>query len=135
MRRSISIGRANKIQLTNQLFRPIILLTNRGRIARESGPTSFLWSCQLLCLLTGGLTRLRQRDLIYMEIDTGMMVFGKDALADSTGLIDSAFGEQDYCLTEFGIRTFRDKERCLQMGAQLVLHRLYLDLDASLSGS
>ena len=42
MRRSISIGRANKIQLTNQLFRPIILLTNRGRIARESGPTFFM---------------------------------------------------------------------------------------------
>ena len=66
-----------------------------------------------------------------MEIDTGMMVFRKDALADSTGLIDSAFGEQDYCLTEFGIRTFRDKEWCLQMGAQLALHRLYLDLDAT----
>ena len=66
-----------------------------------------------------------------MEIDTGMMVFGKDALADSTGLIDSAFSEQHHSLTEFGIRTFRDKERCLQMGAQLALHHLYLDLDAT----
>ena len=66
-----------------------------------------------------------------MEIDTGMMVFGKDALADSTGLIDSAFGEQDHCLAEFGIRTLRNKEWCLQMGAQLALHHLYLDLDAT----
>lgn len=66
-----------------------------------------------------------------MEIDTGMMIFGKDALADSTGLIDSAFGEQDHRLAEFGIRTFRNEERCLQMGAQLALHRLYLDLDAT----
>ena len=45
-----------------------------------------------------------------MEIDTGMMVFGKDALADGTGLIDSAFSEQDHCLAEFGIRTLRDEE-------------------------
>lgn len=66
-----------------------------------------------------------------MEIDTGMMIFGKDALADSTGLIDSAFGEQHHCLAEFGIRTFRDEERGLQMGAQLALHRLYLNLDAT----
>ena len=66
-----------------------------------------------------------------MEIDTGMVVFGKNALTDFTCLIDSAFGEQDHRLTEFGIRTLRNEERGLQMGAQLTLHRLYLDLDAT----
>ena len=66
-----------------------------------------------------------------MEIDTGMVVFGENMLTDGARLIDSTFGEQDHCLAEFGIWTFRDEERDLQMGAQLALHRLYLDLDAT----
>ena len=69
--------------------------------------------------------------MIYMEIGTGMMVFGKDALADCPCLIDSAFGEQDHDLTKLGIRSLGDEERCLQMGMQLALHLLDLNLDAS----
>ena len=66
-----------------------------------------------------------------MEIDTGMVVFGENMLTDGARLIDSTFGEQDHCLAEFGIWTFRDEERDLQMEAQLALHRLYLDLNAT----
>ena len=68
-------------------------------------------SGQLLSLLAGGLACLSEGDLRYLEIDTGMMVFGEDALADGTGLIDSTFGEQDNDLTKLSIRSLGDEER------------------------
>ena len=66
-----------------------------------------------------------------MKIGLRLIIFWKHLGTHPTTLINSTFGEQHHSLAEFGIRTFRDEERGLQMGAQLALHRLYLNLDAT----
>ncbi len=41
--------------------------------------------------------------MVEMDVGAGLMVFGKDALADFTSLIDGALRQQDDNLTEFRI--------------------------------
>ena len=57
-------------------------------------------------LLSGRFARFCQGNMFDMEIVTGDMILGKDALADLTDFIDGAFRQEDCHLTEFLIRSF-----------------------------
>jgi len=87
----------------------------------------------LLCIETkaGGLACLCQWDMIYMEIGTGLVVLGKDTLTDLPSLIDGAFREQDDNLPELHIRALAYQIRYTQVGAQLSLQFLGLDLQTA----
>ena len=66
-----------------------------------------------------------------MKIGLRLIIFWKHLGTHPTTLINSTFGKQHHCLAKLGIRTFRDEERGLKVGAQLALYLLYLDLDAT----
>lgn len=66
-----------------------------------------------------------------VDVGTRMVVLGKNALTDLTGIRDRAFGKKDDDLTEFLIRTFSDKEGGREVRTELTLELLGLDLQAS----
>ena len=66
-----------------------------------------------------------------MQINFWLKVFGKDFLAHLPSHINRVFSEQNHHLTKLGIRSLRDKERCMEMGVQLALNGLYLNLDTT----
>ena len=59
----------------------------------------------LLSLFTGRFTRLCEGDMVEMNVGTRLMVFGKDALADLTCLINETLRQQDDYLTKLHIGT------------------------------
>ena len=59
---------------------------------------------QQLCLMTGRFTGSCERDLIDVHINTGPMIFGKDALTDFTSLIRNTFSEEDNNLPKLLVR-------------------------------
>ena len=66
-----------------------------------------------------------------MKIGLRLIIFWKHLGTHPTSLINSTFGKQHHCLAKLGIGSLRDEEGRLQMGAQLALQRLYLDLDTT----
>ena len=70
-------------------------------------------------------------DLVDVEVDFGLMEFGKDALADSASIGGRAFCDKDDNLTELLIGTFADDKRYRHVGTQLTLEFLSQNFQAS----
>ena len=66
-----------------------------------------------------------------MEVETRLMVTGKDALADEAGIIGGAFGEKDDDLAKLLVRTPGDQKRLVEMRSELTFELLGLDLQAA----
>jgi len=79
----------------------------------------------------GGFARLREGNMVEVDVGAGLMVFGKDALADFTRLIDGALRQQDDNLAEFRIGALTDQIRYAQVGTELALEFLGLDLQTA----
>lgn len=62
--------------------------------------------CEAFGLTTGWFPSGSERDMDDMDIGAWMVVFGKDALTDLTGIVCRTFGEEDNDFAKFGIRTF-----------------------------
>ena len=81
--------------------------------------------------MAGGFSCSGEGNLSDMEVNARLMEFGKNALADLTGLIGGAFGEEDDSLAEFLIRTLRNNIRYAHVGAQLRLKLFGLNLQTT----
>ena len=81
--------------------------------------------------MTGRLTRSRQGNTGDVETQTGLMELGQHTLAHKAGLSSIALSQQHAHLAKLGIGTAGDEERRLQMGPQLALHLLNLNLNAT----
>lgn len=81
--------------------------------------------------MSGGFSCLGEGNLVDVEVDFGLMEFGKDALADSASIRGRAFCDKDDNLTELLIGTFADDKRYGHVGTQLTLEFLSLYLQTS----
>lgn len=81
--------------------------------------------------MAGGFAGGGVGDAGNVEISARLVESGKDAVADLTGLVDGTFGEEDDNLAVFFVGTLGDEERKREMGAELALKFLGLDLQTS----
>ena len=81
--------------------------------------------------MAGGFASGGKGDAGDVEIGARLMELGEDALADLTGFIGGAFGEQDDNLAEFLIGTLGNYIRYAHVGTELTLEFLSLNLQAS----
>ncbi len=86
---------------------------------------------QNFCLVTGGFACFGERDAGYMEIGARLMETGENMLADLTGIIGGALGEEDDDLAEFRIGTFGNEEGIGKMRTELTLEFLSLNLETA----
>lgn len=82
-------------------------------------------------LVASGLTCFGERDAGYMEIGARLMETGENMLADLTGIIGGALGEEDDDLAEFRIGTFGNEEGIGKMRTELTLEFLSLNLETA----
>ena len=65
---------------------------------------------KFLCLVAGRFACGGEGDMVDVEVATGLVELGQDALADLTRLVDRAFGQENDYLTEFPVRSLRNQK-------------------------
>ena len=66
-----------------------------------------------------------------MDVGTGLMELWKNALADLTGFVDRAFGEEDDNFPKLLVGSLCDDIRYAKMGAKLTFEFFGLDLETT----
>ena len=62
-------------------------------------------SCELFCLMTGGFTCGSERDVRNVKTNARLVEFGKNMLANLTGLVGGTFCEENDDFAKFPIWT------------------------------